>query len=209
MKGCRGRRVMLPLIGNPSARWRWMVSLAPRPLYAREDKRFPLNRSLDGPPSRSARFEEQKNFMPLPGVEPIFRSARSLVAILNMLPQLLLNLKACFEITYECKSFWLGLMKWVSSYWSLIPDRKFYALFLPLLNDLFTSPSIVRVIKSRRMRWAGYVARMVKGRRVYRILVGKPEGKRLLGKSRHRWGDNIKMDVQEVGCGGVDWIDLA
>ena len=59
------------------------------------------------------------------------------------------------------------------------------------------------------MRWAGYVARMGESRGVYRVLVGKPEGKRLLGRPRRRWEDNIKMDLQEVGCGGMDWIELA
>ena len=73
------------------------------------------------------------------------------------------------------------------------------------LNVLYCSPNIVRVIKSRRMRWAGHVARMGEGRGVYRILVGKPEGKRPLGRPRRRWEDNI----QEVGCGGMDWIELA
>ena len=66
----------------------------------------------------------------------------------------------------------------------------------------------MRVIKSRRMRWAGHVARMER-RGLYRVLVGKPEGKRLLGRPRRRWEDNIKMDLQEMGCGGMDWIDLA
>jgi len=59
------------------------------------------------------------------------------------------------------------------------------------------------------MRWAGHVARMGEKRGVYRVLVGKPEGKRPLGRPRHRWEDNIKMDLQEVGCGGMDWIELA
>ena len=78
------------------------------------------------------------------------------------------------------------------------------------LNDLYCSRNIVRVIKTRRMRWAGHVARMGKGRGIYRVLVGKPEGKRPLGRLRRRWEDNIKMDLQEVGCcGGMDWIDLA
>jgi len=77
------------------------------------------------------------------------------------------------------------------------------------LNDLYTSPNIVRVIKSRRMRWAGHVARMDEERGVYRVLVGKPEGKRPLGRPRHRWVDNITMDLQEVGCGYTDWIWLA
>jgi len=65
------------------------------------------------------------------------------------------------------------------------------------------------MIKSRRMRWAGHVARMGEGRGVYRVLVGKPEGKRPLGRPRRRWEDNIKMDLQRVGCGGMDWIELA
>ena len=76
------------------------------------------------------------------------------------------------------------------------------------INDLYCSPNIVRVIKSRRMRWVVHVARMGEGRRIYRVLVGKPEGKRPLERPRHRWEDNIRMDLQEVGCGGMDWIDL-
>jgi hypothetical protein len=74
---------------------------------------------------------------------------------------------------------------------------------------LCSSPVIVRVIKSRRMRWAGHVARMVERMGVYRVLVGKPEGNRPLGRPRRRWEDNIKMDLQEVGCWGMDWIELA
>jgi len=77
------------------------------------------------------------------------------------------------------------------------------------LNDLYSSPNIVRVIKWRRMRWAGHVARMGEERGVYMVLVGKPEGKRPLGRPRHRWVDNIRMDLQEVGCGYMDWIGLA
>jgi hypothetical protein len=68
---------------------------------------------------------------------------------------------------------------------------------------------IVRVIKSRRMRWAEYVARMGEGRGVYRVLVGKPEGRRPLGIPRCRWEDNIKQDLQKMGCGGMNWIELA
>ena len=75
------------------------------------------------------------------------------------------------------------------------------------LHDLYSSPNIVRVIKSRRMRWAGHVARM--GDEVYRVLVGKLEGKRPLGRPRRRWVDNIRVDLQEVGCGYRDWIGLA
>jgi len=67
----------------------------------------------------------------------------------------------------------------------------------------------VRVIKSRRMRWARHVARMGEGRGVYRVLVGKPEGMRPLGRPRHRWEDNIRMDLRELGCEGVDWRELA
>ena len=72
------------------------------------------------------------------------------------------------------------------------------------VNDLYSSPNIVRVIKSRRMGWAGHVARMGEERGVYRVLVGKPEGKRPLGRPRRRWVDNIRMDLQEVGCRYMD-----
>ena len=77
------------------------------------------------------------------------------------------------------------------------------------LKDLYSSPNFVRVIKSRRMRWAEHVARMGEERGVYRVLVGKPEGKRPLGRPRRTWVGNIGMDLQEVGCGYVDWIGLA
>jgi hypothetical protein len=69
------------------------------------------------------------------------------------------------------------------------------------LHYLYSSPNIVRVIKSRRIRWTGHVARMGEGRGVYRVLVWEPEGKRILGIPKRRWEDNIKMDLQEVGCG--------
>jgi hypothetical protein len=77
------------------------------------------------------------------------------------------------------------------------------------LRDLYASPSIIRIIKSRRMRWARHVARMGEKKNACRLLAGKPEGKRPLGKPRRRWVDNIKMDLLEIGWGGVDWIGLA
>ena len=73
------------------------------------------------------------------------------------------------------------------------------------LNDLYSLPNIVQVVKSRPMRWAGHV---VEDRGVHRM-VGKPEGKRPLGTPRHRWEDNIKMDLQEVGGGHGDWMEVA
>ena len=77
------------------------------------------------------------------------------------------------------------------------------------LSDLNYLPNIVRVVKSRRMRWEGHVARMGEGRGVYRVLIGKPDGKRPLGRPRRRWDDNIKMDLKEVGGGCGDWMELA
>ena len=77
------------------------------------------------------------------------------------------------------------------------------------LSDLYSLPNVVRVVKSRRMRWAGQVARMGEGRGVHRVLVGKPEGKRPLGRPRRRWEDNIKMYLQEVGGRCEDWKELA
>jgi hypothetical protein len=72
-----------------------------------------------------------------------------------------------------------------------------------------SSPEIIRQIKSRRMSWAGHVARMGEGRNVCRILLGKPEGNRPLGRPRYRWEDGIKLDLREIGWGGVEWIQLA
>ena len=77
------------------------------------------------------------------------------------------------------------------------------------INDLYSSPNIVREKKSRRMSWAGHVVRMGERRGVYMILMGKPERKRPLGRPIRRWEDNIKMDLQEVGFGGMDWIEVA
>jgi hypothetical protein len=76
-------------------------------------------------------------------------------------------------------------------------------------NFISIIPSIIRIIKSRRMRWAGHVARMGEKRNSYRILVGKPEGNRPLGRPRRRCVENIKMDLREIGWDGVDWIDMA
>jgi hypothetical protein len=77
------------------------------------------------------------------------------------------------------------------------------------LHNLYSSPSIIRLIKSRRMRWVGHVARIGEKMNDYRILVGKPEGKKPLGSPRHRWVDKIKVDLREIGWDGVDWIDMA
>jgi len=88
----------------------------------------------------------------------------------------------------------------VTGEWKKLPKEEF--------RDLYSLPNIVRVVKSRRMRWAGHVARKGEGRGVHRVLVGKLEGKRPLGRPRRRLEDNIKMDIQEVGRGG-DWMELA
>ena len=90
-----------------------------------------------------------------------------------------------------------------------LQSKSFIYCMYVFLNDLYCSPNIVRVIKSRRMRWVGHVARMVEERGMYRVLVRKPEGRRPLGRPRRRWVDNIRVDLQEVGCGYMDWIGLA
>jgi hypothetical protein len=77
------------------------------------------------------------------------------------------------------------------------------------LHNLCSSPDIVRKVKSRRMRWVGHAARMGEERKVYKVLVGKSEERRPLGKPRHRWEDGIRMDLSETGLGGVDWIRLS
>jgi hypothetical protein len=82
-------------------------------------------------------------------------------------------------------------------------------LHIEELHNLYSSPNIIRNIKSRRMRWTGNVARMGETRNAYRILVGKPEGKRPLGRPRRRWVDNVQIDLGEIGWDGVDWIELA
>jgi hypothetical protein len=75
-------------------------------------------------------------------------------------------------------------------------------------RDLYSSPSIIRIIKASRMRWAGHVARMEQNRNAYRLLVGKPEGRRPLGRPRRRWLDNIRMDLVDVRWGYVVWLRI-
>jgi hypothetical protein len=93
------------------------------------------------------------------------------------------------------------------------PKREVDGSWRKLHNDeihsLYSSPNIFRVIKSRRMRWAGHVTRMGEWRAVYRVLVGRPEGKRAVGRPRHRWEDNIKLDLREIGIDEANWIQLA
>jgi hypothetical protein len=88
-------------------------------------------------------------------------------------------------------------------------DRSWRILHNDEFHILYSSPNIVRVIKSRRMRWVGHVARMGEGRGVYRVLVGRPESERQLGRPRRSWEDNIKMDLREIGIDGENWIRLA
>jgi hypothetical protein len=88
-------------------------------------------------------------------------------------------------------------------------DGSWRKLYNDELHSLYSSPHIVRVIKSRRIRWAGHVTSMGEGRGVYRVLVGGPEGKRPLGRPRRRWEDNIKIELREIGIDGVNWIRLA
>jgi hypothetical protein len=89
----------------------------------------------------------------------------------------------------------------VTGEWRRLHNEELYAVYF--------SPNIIRVIKSRRLKWAGHVARMGERRGAYRVLVGKPEKRRTLGTHRRRWKDNNKMDFREVGWGDIDWIDLA
>jgi hypothetical protein len=90
-------------------------------------------------------------------------------------------------------------------------DGSWIKLHKDEFHSLYSSPNIVRVVKLRRMRWAGHVARMGEGegRGTYRVLVERPEGKRPLGRLRHMWEDNIKMDIEEIGIDGANWIRLA
>ena len=89
----------------------------------------------------------------------------------------------------------------VTGEWRRLRNEELYAVYF--------SPNIIRVIKSRRLSWVGHVARVEARRYTCRVLMGKPEGRRPLGRPRHIWEDNIKMDILEVGCGNTDWIDLA
>jgi hypothetical protein len=124
-------------------------------------------------------------------------------------------------VLYECETWSLTLRE--EHGLKLFENRVLRRIFVPKeegdgswrklhndeLHSLYTSPIIIRVIKSRRMRWAGHVARMGEGRGVYRILVGRPEGRRPLGCQRRRWEDNIKMDPREIRIDGANWIRLA
>jgi len=120
----------------------------------------------------------------------------------------------CISQSIHCPVIWIGVFE----------NRVLRAMFGPKtdevtgewrklhneeLSDLYCSLNIFRVIKSRWMRWAGHVARVGENIGVYRVLVGKPKGKRPLGRPRRRWENNIKMDLREVRCGAMDWIDLA
>jgi hypothetical protein len=89
----------------------------------------------------------------------------------------------------------------VTGEWRRLHNKELYALY--------SSPNIIQVIKSRRLRWAGHVARVGEKRGAYRALVGKREGRRPLGRPRRRWEDNIKTDLREVGWRNIDWIDVA
>jgi hypothetical protein len=88
-------------------------------------------------------------------------------------------------------------------------DRLWRKLHNDKIHSLCSSPNIVRVIKSMRMRWVGHLACMGEGRGVYRVLVGRPKEKRPLGRPMHRWEDNIKMNLREIGIDGANWIWLA
>jgi hypothetical protein len=119
-------------------------------------------------------------------------------------------------VLYGCETWSLTL--WEEHRLRVFENRVLRRIFGPKreedgswrkVHSLYSSLNIVMVIKSRRMRWAGHVARMGEGRGVRRALVGRPEGKRPLGRPRSRWEDSIKMDLRETGIDGVNWIWLA
>ena len=89
----------------------------------------------------------------------------------------------------------------ITGEWRKLHNTELYALY--------SSPNIIKNLESRRLRWAGHVARVKQSRNAYRVLVGKPEGNRLLGRQRHGWKDKIKMDLMEVGCDPRGWVVLA
>jgi hypothetical protein len=124
-------------------------------------------------------------------------------------------------VLYGCETWYLTLTK--EHRLSVFENRVLRRIFGPKraevtgewrnmhsgeIHNLYSSPDIIRQIKSRKMRWARHVACMGEGRNVYRVLVGKPKGKRPLGRARHRWEDGIKMDLREIGWGYVEWIHL-
>jgi len=111
-------------------------------------------------------------------------------------------------VLYGCET-WSLILREERRLRVLRDNREWRKLHNEELSDLYSLPNIVRVVKWRRMRWAWHVARMGEGRGVYRVLVGKADGKRPLGRPRHRLEDNIKMDVQEVGGGFGNWRELA
>ncbi|KAJ4450327.1 hypothetical protein ANN_01747 [Periplaneta americana] len=105
-----------------------------------------------------------------------------------------------FENKVLRKIFWAKRDE-VTGVWRKLHNTELHALYSP--------PDIIRNIKSRRLRWAGHVARMGESRNAYRVLIRRPEGKRPLGRPKRRWEDNIKMDLREVGYDGRDWVNLA
>jgi hypothetical protein len=107
------------------------------------------------------------------------------------------------------ETHWIGGRKDPRACLYAVMNIKMLKLHNEELLDLYSSLSIIRTIKARRMRWAGHVARMGEKSNAYRLLVGKPEGRRPLGRPRRRWVDNIRIYLVEVGRGDVDWINLA
>jgi hypothetical protein len=111
---------------------------------------------------------------------------------------------------YDAENVILPIVLYGCETWSLKRevDGSWRKLHNDELHSLYSSPNIVRVITSRRLRWAGHVARMGEKRDVYRVLVGKPDCKRPLGRPRRRWENNIKLDLREIGFDGANWIRL-